>query len=320
MRVLVTGAAGFIGSRLSRALLDRGDTVVGLDNFDPYYDVRHKRRNVADLTPHPRFTLVEGDFRDRQLVEDLFARYTFDAVAHIGAMAGVRYSITRPHLYTEVNVLGTLNIFEAAREHGKPHIVFASTSSVYGNSDRIPFREDEPADRPLAPYPASKRAGELMAHSFHNLWDMSITCVRFFSVYGPHGRPDMMPWQWTEKILRGEPLTLYDGGRLRRDWTYIDDIVAGVVAAIDRPLGYEIVNLGVGQPIENLRFVRRLEELLGRKAHIVDTPTPPSEPFQTFADISKARRLLGYEPTTPVEEGLARFVTWYLEHVWPEQR
>ncbi len=319
MRILVTGAAGFIGSRLSRALLERGDTVVGLDNFDPYYDVRHKRRNVADLTPHPRFTLVEGDFRDRKLVEELFARHAFDVVAHIGAMAGVRYSITRPHLYTEVNVLGTINIFEAAREHGKPHVVFASTSSVYGNTDRIPFREDDPADRPLAPYPASKRAGELLAHSFHNLWGMSITCVRFFSVYGPHGRPDMMPWQWTEKILRGEPLTLYDGGRLRRDWTYIDDIVAGVVAALDRPLGYEIVNLGVGQPIENVRFVRRLEELLGREAHIVDTPTPPSEPFQTFADISKARQLLGYAPTTPVEEGLARFVEWYLAHVWPEE-
>ncbi|MDQ7029591.1 MAG: NAD-dependent epimerase/dehydratase family protein [Ardenticatenia bacterium] len=316
MRVLVTGAAGFIGSRLSRALLDRAETVIGLDNFDPYYDVRHKRRNVADLLPDPRFTLVEGDLRDRPLVEALFARHRFDAVAHIGALAGVRYSTTRPHLYTEVNVMGSLNIFDAARQHGRPHIVFASTSSVYGNSERIPFHEDDPADRPLAPYPASKRAGELMAHSFHNLWGMSITCVRFFSVYGPHGRPDMMPWQWTEKILRGEPLTLYGGGRLRRDWTYIDDIVAGVIAALERPLGYEIINLGVGQPIENLRFVRRLEELLGRRAHIVDTPTPPSEPFQTFADVSKARRLLGYAPTTPVEEGLARFVAWYLDRVW----
>lgn len=315
MKVLVTGAAGFIGSRLSRALLERGDTVVGIDNFNPYYAREHKERNVTDLTPEAGFTLIEDDFRDRSLVDELFATHAFDVVAHIGAMAGVRYSTTRPHLYNEVNVAGTLNIFEAAREHGTPHVVFASTSSVYGDTDQIPFREEQLADRPLAPYPASKRAGELYAHSYYNLWDMSITCLRFFSVYGPHGRPDMMPWQWTRMILDGEPLTLYGAGRLRRDWTYIDDIIAGVVAALDRPMGYEVINLGVGQPIENLRFVRRLEELLDREAQIIDTPTPPSEPFQTYADISKARRLLDYEPTTSVEEGLAIFVDWYRNNV-----
>lgn len=315
MHVLVTGAAGFIGSRLSRRLLDRGDTVVGIDNFHPYYAREHKERNVADLMPDAGFTSVEGDFRDRDLVENLFAEHAFDAVAHLGAMAGVRYSTEHPHLYTEVNVPGTVNMFEAARQHGKPHVVFASTSSVYGNTERIPFQEDDVADRPLAPYPASKRTGELYAHSYHNLWDMSVTCLRFFSVYGPHGRPDMMPWQWTRMILAGEPLTLYGAGKLRRDWTFVDDIVTGVVAALDRPLGYEVINLGVGQPIENIRFVRRLEELLDREAQIVDTPTPASEPFQTYADISKARRLLDYEPTTEVEDGLAIFVEWYLEHI-----
>ncbi|GAP61757.1 UDP-glucuronate 4-epimerase [Ardenticatena maritima] len=315
MRILVTGAAGFIGSRLSRALLERGDTVVGLDNFNPYYPVEHKRRNVADLTPHTRFTLIEGDFRNAALVHDLFARHHFDAVAHLGAMAGVRYSRTRPHLYTEVNLVGTINIFEAAREHQTPNVVYASTSSVYGNTARIPFQEDDAADHPLAPYPASKRACELYAYSYHNLWGMNLTGLRFFSVYGPHGRPDMMPWRWTEQILRGEPLTLYNGGRLSRDWTYIDDIVQGVIAALDRPLGYEIINLGAGHPIENLRFVARLEELLGRQAIIQDVPVPPTEALHTYADISKARRLLDYNPTVPVEEGLARFVEWYQRNV-----
>lgn len=315
MNVFVTGAAGFIGSRLSKALLERGDAVVGIDNFNDYYPIEHKQRNVADLTPTPNFTLIEDDFRNRDLIEELFSGHSFDAVAHIGAMAGVRYSTERAHLYTDVNLVGTLNIFEVARLYGKPHIVFASTSSVYGDTEKIPFQEDDVADRPLAPYPASKRSGELYAHSYHNLWDMSMTCLRFFSVYGPHGRPDMMPWQWTRMILEEEPLRLYGAGKLRRDWTFIDDIVTGVIAALDRPLGYEVINLGVGQPIENIRFVRRLEELLDREAQIIDTPTPASEPFQTYADISKARRLLDYEPTTEVEDGLAIFVDWYRKHI-----
>jgi UDP-glucuronate 4-epimerase len=321
MKVFVTGAAGFVGSRLAKTLLDRGDAVVGHDNFDPYYPRPHKDRHLRDLLPHPAFTFIEGDLRDADHLLALFHQHRPDAVAHMAAMAAVRYSMNHPLVYGQVNVQGTMNLLDAARQVScgtaapgcvPMRCVLASTGSVYGTSTPVPFKEDAPADRPLAPYPASKRAMELMAHCFHHLWKMPTTVVRFFNVYGPHGRPDMMPWQWTLDILAGKPLTLYHAGRIRRDWTYIDDIVAGLVLALDTPpaAGYEILNLGCSNPVENLRFVEVLEGLLGKKAHIIDTPTPPTEPLITYADISKARRLLGYEPKVQVEEGLARFIAW----------
>lgn len=311
MRVFVTGTAGFIGSRLSKALLERGDEVVGLDNFNDYYPIHHKRRNVADLGPSSRFTLVEGDLRDADLLRRLFERQPPDAVAHLAAMAAVRYSVRHPLIYGEVNVQGSMNLLDAARHIGRPRMVLASTGSVYGANTPVPFSEEAPADRPLAPYPASKRAMEVIAHSYHHLWGLPTTILRFFNVYGPHGRPDMMPWHWTESILRDETLTLFNGGRLQRDWTYIDDIVRGFVAALDAGFEYEIINLGCGRPVDNLYFVRTLEQLLDRETRIVDVPAPPSEPLITYADTSKAGRLLGYRPTVPVEEGLARFVEWY---------
>jgi UDP-glucuronate 4-epimerase len=203
-----------------------------------------------------------------------------------------------------------MNLLEAARLCGQPRCIIASTGSVYGTSTPVPFVEDAPADRPLAPYPASKRAMELMAHCYAHLWKLPTTILRFFNVYGPHGRPDMMPWQWTLDILAGKPLTLYNAGHIKRDWTYIDDIVRGFVAAIDRPFAYEIMNLGCSNPVENLEFVATLEGLLGKKAVVVDTPTPPSEPMITYADVSKARRMLGYEPRVQVKEGLGHFVKW----------
>jgi UDP-glucuronate 4-epimerase len=316
MKVLVTGVAGFVGSRLARALADRGDDVVGLDNLNDYYALVHKNRHLADLRPSPRFTFVEADFRDAARVKELFARHKPDAVAHLGAMAAVRYSVQHPLVYGEVNVQGTMNLLDAARQlsasnGGKtPRFVLASTGSVYGADTPVPFREDAAADHPLAPYPASKRAMELMAHAYHHLWKIPCTVVRFFNVYGPHGRPDMMPWQWAVQISRGEAITLYNGGRLQRDWTYVDDIVAGFVAALDKPLGFEILNLGCSRPVENLQFVQILERLLGRKATIVDTPAPPSEPLITHADISKANRLIGYEPKVNIEDGLRRFIDW----------
>ncbi|HWE93520.1 MAG TPA: GDP-mannose 4,6-dehydratase [Tepidisphaeraceae bacterium] len=307
---LVTGAAGFIGSRLSAALLARGGRVVGMDNLNDYYPIVHKHRHLADLLPDSNFTFVEADLRDADAMRDLLAKHRPDAVAHLAAMAAVRYSVEHPLIYGTVNVQGTMNLLDAARLANKPRMVLASTGSLYGSDTPVPFVETAAADRPLAPYPASKRAMELMAHSFHHLWKLPITVARFFNVYGPQGRPDMMPWKWSQMIQKGETLTLYNLGRLKRDWTYIDDIVAGFVAALDKPLGWEVINLGCSNPVENIDFVRTLEKLLGREAKIVDAPTPASEPLITFADISKARRLLGYNPQINIEEGLRRFIAW----------
>jgi UDP-glucuronate 4-epimerase len=308
--VLVTGAAGFVGSRLSRALLDRGQHVVGIDNLHDYYSVDLKRNNLRDLSPDPRFTFVEMDIRDAEGIAKLFDTHRIAKVAHLAAMAAVRYSAKYPLIYGTVNVQGTANLLDAARNHGNPPCVLASTGSVYGADTPVPFKEEAPAVAPLAPYPASKRAMELFAHSFHHLYKLDVTVLRFFNVYGPHGRPDMMPWQWTKQILAGEPLTLYGGGRLKRDWTFIDDILAGFLAALDEPMGFEIMNLGCGNPVMNLEFVHTLESLLGQKAKIIDTPTPASEPLITYADVTKAKDLLGYEPKVNVAEGLKRFIDW----------
>jgi UDP-glucuronate 4-epimerase len=310
MRVFVTGAAGFVGSRLAKALINRGDTVIGFDNFNDYYSVVHKDRHLVDLLPSRAFTMVKGDLRDAPLLRDLFQKHKPDAVAHLAGMAAVRYSVQYPLLYADVNVQGSVNLLDAARQIGQPTCILASTGSVYGSDTPVPFVETAAAACPLAPYPASKRAMELFAFSYAHLWKLPTTIVRFFNVYGPHGRPDMMPWQWTQKILAGEPLTLYGGGKLKRDWTYIDDILAGFIAALEKKLPNEILNLGCGCPVENLEFIEILESLLGKKAKIIDTPTPPSEPLITYADVSKARRLLGYEPKVSVSEGLKRFVEW----------
>jgi UDP-glucuronate 4-epimerase len=311
MRVFVTGAAGFIGSRLSKALLERGDQVIGFDNFDPYYDRSHKERHLADLRGATGFELVEGTLHDAELLRTEFARWEPDAVAHMAAMAAVRYSVQHPLRYGETNVQGSAHVLDAARHVGnKPTCVLASTGSVYGATTPVPFTEDANADRPLAPYPASKRAMELFAYSYAHLWKLPMTIVRFFNVYGPHGRPDMMPWQWTMSIKKGDTLNLYNGGRMKRDWTYVDDIVDGIMLALDKPMEYEIVNLGCSRPVENIEFVQILERLLGKKAVIKETPAPPSEPIVTYADVSKARRLLGYDPKVNVEEGLRRFVEW----------
>ena len=307
---LITGAAGFVGSRLAKALLDRGERVVGLDNLNDYYPRVHKDRHLADLLPDENFTMVEADLRDAPRMKSIVAEHKPDAIAHLAAMAAVRYSIQHPLIYGEVNVQGSMNLMDAARQNGTPRMVLASTSSVYGADTPVPFVETAAAAMPLAPYPASKRAMELFAHCFHHLYKTQITCIRFFNVYGPHGRPDMMPWCWTEMILRGETLKLYSNGELKRDWTYIDDIVGGFVAALDKPLGYEILNLGCGRPVKNIEFVRTLESLLGKQAKIEDAPAPASEPSITFADISKAKRLIGYEPKVNVEEGMRRFIAW----------
>jgi len=315
MNILITGAAGFIGSHVAEALLARGDDVTGLDNFNDYYDPTRKRANVALLTPNSRFTIHEADVRDAEAIERVCMAGKFDAVVHLAAMAGVRYSIERAPLYVDVNVRGTVNLLEAARKTGIPHFVFASTSSVYGRTGLLPFREDDPLGRPLAPYPATKIAGEVMGHAYHNMFGLSFTGVRFFSVYGPRGRPDMMPYHITDCIAHGREFTLYEAGEMFRDWTYVADIVSGVAAAVDRPLEYQVINLGRGEPVRMADFVKLVEELVSKPALMTTPPAPASEPAITYADIAKARGLLDYDPITPVAEGMRRFWEWYQAEV-----
>jgi UDP-glucuronate 4-epimerase len=308
---LITGGAGFIGSHLAEALLERGEAVVAIDNFNDYYDPAIKRANARRLARHPDFVLIEGDIRDRVAVEALFAGYRITRVAHLAAMAGVRESVRQPHLYMEVNLNGTVNLLEAAHQAGVEVFVLASTSSVYGKTQTLPFVETDPADRPLAAYPASKRAAELIGHSYHHLHGLNVTALRFFNVYGPAGRPDMMPLRVMHALLSGEEIPIFNGGDIHRDWTYIDDTVQGVIAALERPLGYEVINLGCGAPISLRAFIDVFEECSGRRLNTRDVPTPPSDPPITYCDNGKARRLLGFDPQTPVQDGLAKTWDWF---------
>jgi UDP-glucuronate 4-epimerase len=312
MRVLVTGAAGFIGSHLAEALARRGDEVVGLDNFNDYYDPAKKRSNEARLSAFTNFRMIEADIRDRLRMFRLFEDERFDAVAHLAAMAGVRNAVTHPELYVEVDLNGTQHLMDAARAAGGvENFVFASTSSVYGNTKQIPFVESDPCDRPLQPYAAAKRASEILGYSYHYLFGLNFTAVRFFTVYGPNGRPDMMAYLVAESISKGKQIPLYDGGEMYRDWTFVADIVEGIVAAIDRPLGYEIINLGRGEPTLLKEFVNLIEELAGQKANVIHRPRLAADFVRNQADISKARRLLEYDPKYPVKEGIRIFWEWY---------
>ncbi len=324
--ILVTGAAGFIGSHTVEALVKRGDRVIGLDNLNDYYDPVRKEKNLREVTELAlagkwpgTFQFLKGDIRDRQLVANLFSDHRFDAIVHLAAMAGVRVSIDDPGLYYDVNVMGTLALLDAAvgrigsKNNGtsSPTFVFASTSSVYGNTTTIPFVTEDPCDKPLAPYAASKRAGELLGYTYHHLYGLNYTGFRFFTVYGPRGRPDMMAYKVLDNIFIGCEVPLYNHGNMHRDWTYVEDIVSGLVAAVDHPMGYEILNLGRGEPVLLLNFVKRIEDLTGRSAHLIPAPMLDADIAYTFADISKTRKLLGYDPKTSVPEGVAKFWTWY---------
>jgi len=315
MKILVTGGAGFIGSHTVDALLARGDEVVCVDNFNDYYSPQRKHRNLETALDSRLFRLHETDVRDHEGLAHLFAKEQPQKVIHLAAMAGVRNSVQFPLLYEEVNVRGTLNLLELASRHHISNFILASTSSVYGASKEIPFREDNPAMEPLAPYPATKRACELLAHVFHNLHGLRCTSLRFFTVYGPRGRPDMTPYLFTEAISQGQEIILFDQGRPQRDFTYIRDIVGGVLAATDADFDLEIINLGNSKPVKMRDFVSVIERLVGREARIISPPLPASEPPLTCADISKARRLLGFAPSTSVEEGMQEFVQWYQREV-----
>jgi UDP-glucuronate 4-epimerase len=308
MTTLITGGAGFIGSQLARRLVMHGERVVLLDNFDPYYDPAIKRKNVEALDE--RAVLIEGDIRDKSLLDEIFATYPIERVAHMAAMSGVRYSAERGVLYADVNTTGSVNVMDAARRHGVSSFVLSSTSQVYGETARIPFQEDDTTDRPLAPYPASKRAAEIFAHTYYQLFGLNVTVLRFFNVYGPNGRPDMMPLKVIDSIVNDKPITVFDGD-LKRDWTYIDDVIDGVTAALDKPLGYTILNIGCGAPITLDAFISTCEKLIGKSAIRQPTPTPLTEPRITYCDNRRAHELIGFAPQIDITEGLARTWAWY---------
>jgi UDP-glucuronate 4-epimerase len=311
MTTLVTGGAGFVGSHVAERLLERGDPVVVLDSFHEYYDPARKRANAKRIAALPGARVVEGDVRDATLLGRVFAEHGVTRVAHLAALAGVRASVEEAALYFEVNTLGTVRLLEAARRAHARVFVLGSTSSVYGATPRVPFVEDDAADRPLAPYPASKRSAEIAAHACHHLHGLPVTVLRLFNVYGPAGRPDMMPLRLLRAATTGEGISVYDGGRLSRDWTYVDDTVAGILAALERPLGYEIVNLGFGAPVPLADFIAVVEGLVGAKVRQLPAPAPATEPRVTWCDNAKARRLLGFAPRIDLREGLARTWEWY---------
>ncbi len=312
MKVLVTGAAGFIGSHLAEKLAQRRDEVVGLDNFNDYYNPAKKRANEKRLNEFENFKMIEADIRDRARMIALCEDEQFDAVAHLAAMAGVRPAVESPDFYVEVDYNGTQNLMDAARFTNVENFVFASTSSVYGNTNQIPFVENDPCDRPLQPYAAAKRAAEILGYTYHYLYGLSFTAIRFFTVYGPNGRPDMMAYLVADSITKGIEIPIYNGGDMFRDWTFVEDITDGAVAALDRPLGYEVINLGRGEPTKLRDFVNMIEKLAGRKANLVDKPKPAADVVTTYASISKAVELLGYNPKVSVQEGVKAFWEWYM--------
>jgi UDP-glucuronate 4-epimerase len=311
VKLLVTGGAGFIGSHFAERRLAAGDRVVVLDDFNDFYDPAVKRRNVAHSVENARYRLVEGDIRDRDLVFRLFAEEGFDAVVHLAARAGVRPSLRQPVLYEEVNCVGTLHILDAAIAHGKPRFLFASSSSVYGTNSKLPFSEEDPVDQPVSPYAATKRAGELHVSVFHRLHGLDALCLRFFTVYGPRQRPEMAISKFIRAIESGDPLRVFGDGESRRDYTYIDDIVDGIDAALSGPAGFSIINLGGSRPVTLARLVTEIEKATGKRAQVVREPDQPGDVPVTFAEVTKAERLLGFRARIPLEEGLRRSVAWH---------
>jgi UDP-glucuronate 4-epimerase len=329
MRILVTGTAGFIGNALALRLLARGDEVAGLDNVNAYYDVRLKEARLARITPHPRFTEARIALEDQAAVEALFKSFAPQRVVHLAAQAGVRYSLEQPRTYVTSNVMGFTNVLECCRHHGVEHLVFASTSSVYGLNTHMPFSVHDNVDHPVSLYAATKKANELMAHTYSHLFRLPATGLRFFTVYGPWGRPDMALFKFTRAILAREPIELYNHGNMRRDFTYIDDIVEGVVRVLDRPPApdpawsgerpdpaassapYRIYNIGNHNPVELTRFVEALEHALDRKAERRYLPMQLGDVPATFADVADLERDVGFRPATSIEEGIGRFVAWY---------
>jgi UDP-glucuronate 4-epimerase len=334
VRVLLTGAAGFIGFHVAKRLLERGDEVVGVDNFNAYYDPGLKEARVEILQKlgpglhrgdeslaerqrlhnRPVFTIVRADIADRHAINELFTGARYDAVVNLAAQAGVRYSIENPYAYIDANVTGFMNILEGVRHHPTGHLVFASTSSVYGLNTDLPYKEDTDTDHPVSLYAATKKANELMAHSYAHLFKVPATGLRFFTVYGPWGRPDMALFKFTKGIIEGTPIPVFNEGRMVRDFTYIDDIAEGVVRTIDHPQGYRVFNIGNHHRVELMEYVRAIEKAVGKKAKLDLLPMQAGDVPATEADTSALRAVTGFAPDTPVDEGVKRFVDWYREY------
>jgi len=328
-RILVTGAAGFIGSHLSLKLLDRGDTVIGLDNLNNYYDPQLKRDRLARLTGRQGFTYVEASLEDRPAIETVFADHKLDKVVNLAAQAGVRYSLTNPHAYIDSNLVGFLHILEGCRHNGIRHLVYASSSSVYGANTAMPFSIHDNVDHPLSLYAATKKANELMAHTYSHLYRLPTTGLRFFTVYGPWGRPDMAAFIFTKKILEGEPIDVFNEGNMMRDFTYVDDIVEGVVRVTDNVAAenpdwsgdspdpatskapYRVYNIGNNAPVKLMHMIETLENCIGKKAEKRMLPMQAGDVPATFADVDDLAKDVGFRPATSIEDGLSRFVTWY---------
>ena len=313
--VLVTGGAGFIGSHLVARLLAEGRwRVAVVDDFNDFYDPALKRRNVEPHLGREGFALFEADIRDRAALDEVFQGTEFDCVVHLAARAGVRPSLLEPVLYTETNIDGTVNLLELARARGVKQFVFGSSSSVYGENEKVPFAEDDPIFKPISPYAATKAAGELLCHTYSHLFGLRCVCLRFFTVYGARQRPDLAIHKFARLISEGKPIPVFGDGTTRRDYTFVDDIVAGARAAMDYGASdYEVINLGGSRTVELRELIALLEKELGKQAVIDRQPPQPGDVPQTYADVSKARRLLGYDPRTPIEEGIRRFVEWYKE-------
>jgi len=332
MKILVTGAAGFIGFHLAQRLLKQGDEVVGLDNLNDYYDVRLKEARLRVLEPLPGFRFVRASLADRPVIEALFAGERFDMVVNLAAQAGVRYSLENPHTYIDSNIVGFLNVLEGCRHTAVKHLVYASSSSVYGANATVPFSEHHPVDHPMSLYATTKKSNELMAHTYSHLFALPVTGLRFFTVYGPWGRPDMAYFVFTKAILEGRSIDVFNYGRMQRDFTYIDDIIEGVVRVMDhipRPdpswsaeipdpatssAPYRVYNIGNNQPVELGRFIEVLEECLGKKAEKKLLPMQPGEVLVTCADVADLADAVGFRPDTRIEDGIARFVDWYREY------
>lgn len=313
MKILITGAAGFIGSQLAHELIQRGDEVVCVDNFNDYYDPRIKRQNIETFLNFKSFELKEGDIRDFDFLRSVFKKTEPEAVVHLAAMAGVRPSLEAPNLYFDVNVNGGLNILECVKSYGKPKLCMASSSSVYGGNKKVPFSEEDDVSFPVSPYAASKRASEIMCFTYHHLYDLSIHCHRFFTVYGPKQRPEMAIHKFVRRILLDQPIPVFGDGSSRRDYTYIDDILDGVIKSLDQCQGYEIYNFGESSTISLADLIALIEKTLGKKAIIDRYGDQPGDVPTTYADVTKAKKELGYDPKVEIQDGLKRFVSWYKE-------
>ncbi len=312
--ILVTGAAGFIGFHVARTLLEKGNRVIGVDNLNPYYDVTLKRARLDRLKPLNGFFFFQEDIQNLSGLKEIFEKHSIGRVCNLAAQAGVRYSLKDPFSYQKSNLEGFLNLLELAREYEISNFVYASSSSVYGDNPKIPFSVDDRVDSPVSLYGATKKANELMAHAYSHLFGIPCTGLRFFTVYGPWGRPDMALFLFTDAILNNRPINVYNYGRMKRDFTYVDDVVEGTIAALEKPFAYEVFNLGNSDPIELMDFIRIIEEELGREAQKNLMPLQPGDVLETSADIGKSKDMLGFSPKTPIREGIKKFLAWYREY------